>query len=87
MSERSDMSACGLLFKINEYIGSISGADPGFQVRGGALKKMAPSGAWRENVWGISCEKNLIFSNSPPPPLNLHDSNKLNLFMVRICLV
>jgi hypothetical protein len=26
-----------------------SGADPGFQVRGGALKKIAPSGGRREN--------------------------------------
>jgi hypothetical protein len=35
-----------------------AGADPGFQVRGGgALKKIAPSGRRRENVWGISCEK------------------------------
>jgi hypothetical protein len=33
------------------------GADPGFQVRGGVLKKIAPSGGRRENVWGISCEK------------------------------
>ena len=33
------------------------GADPGFQVRRGALKKTAPSGGRRENVWGISCEK------------------------------
>ena len=33
-----------------------SGADPGFQVRGGALKKIAPSGGRHENVWGISCE-------------------------------
>jgi hypothetical protein len=24
---------------------------------GGALKKIAPSGGRRENVWGISCEK------------------------------
>jgi hypothetical protein len=31
---------------------SISGADPGFQVRGGALKKIAPSGGRREKVWG-----------------------------------
>jgi hypothetical protein len=31
----------------------ISGADPGFQVRGGALKKIAPSGGRRENVGGI----------------------------------
>jgi hypothetical protein len=46
-----------------------SGADPGFQVRGGALKKIAPSGGRRENLWGISCEnhdftpKNHMFSN------------------------
>jgi hypothetical protein len=29
-------------------------ADPGFQVRGGALKKIAPSGGRRGNFWGIS---------------------------------
>ena len=34
-----------------------SGADPGFEVRGDALKIMAPSGARRENFGGISCEK------------------------------
>jgi hypothetical protein len=28
-----------------------------FKVRGGALKKSAPSGGRRENFWGISCEK------------------------------
>ena len=45
------------------------GADPGFQVRGAHLKKIAPSGGRRENFWGISCEKsrfyakNHIFSN------------------------
>jgi hypothetical protein len=33
---------------------SISGADPGFQVRGGGLKKI---GGRREHFWGISCEK------------------------------
>ena len=48
-----------------------SGADPGFQVRGAALKKIAPSGGRREHFWGISCEKsrfnakkNHIYSNS-----------------------
>ena len=48
----------------------MSEADPGFQIRGGALKKIARSGGWRENIWGISCEKsrfyakkNHIFSN------------------------
>jgi hypothetical protein len=48
----------------------IAGADPGFQVRGVALKKIAPNGGRRENFGGISCEKsrfyakkNHIFSN------------------------
>ena len=46
-----------------------AGADPGFQVSGGALKKIAPSRGRCENFWGISCEKsrfyakNHIFSN------------------------
>jgi len=35
----------------------IAGADPGFQVRGAHLKKIAPSGGTREHFWGISCEK------------------------------
>ena len=37
----------------------MSGADPGFQVRGGwgVLKECAPRGGMRENYWGISCEK------------------------------
>jgi hypothetical protein len=39
-----------------------SGADPGFQVRGGALKKFAPSGGRRENFWGISCEKSRFYA-------------------------
>jgi hypothetical protein len=32
----------------------MAGADPGFQVRGAHLKKIAPSGGRRENCWGIS---------------------------------
>ena len=39
-----------------------AGADPGFQVRGGALKKIAPSGGRRENFWGISCEKSRFYA-------------------------
>jgi hypothetical protein len=39
-----------------------SGADPGFQVRGGALKKIAPSGGRRENFGGISCEKSRFYA-------------------------
>jgi hypothetical protein len=38
------------------------GADPGFQVRGAALRKIAPSGGRREQFWGISCEK--FYSNN-----------------------
>ena len=40
----------------------MSGADPGFQVRGGALKKIAPSGGRREIFWGISCEKSRFYA-------------------------
>jgi hypothetical protein len=36
---------------------SNTGADPGFQVRGGAFRKIAPSGGRREKFVGISCEK------------------------------
>ena len=38
------------------------GADPGFQVRGGALKKIAPSGGRSENFWGISCENSRFYA-------------------------
>ena len=37
-------------------------ADPGFQVRGGALKKNVPSGRRREKFWGISCEKSRLYA-------------------------
>ena len=58
-----------------------AGADPGLQVRGSALKKIASSG-WRgENVWGISCEKSRFYAKKiiffpilePPldPPLHM----------------
>ena len=40
----------------------MSGADPGFQVRGSALKKIAPSVGRRENFWGISCEKSRFYA-------------------------
>ena len=38
----------------------VSRVDPWFQVRGGALKKIAPSGGRRENCWGISCEYHIF---------------------------
>jgi hypothetical protein len=48
------------------YLTYITGADPGFQVRGGALKKIAPSGGRREHFWGISCEKSFGLEQSEP---------------------
>ena len=39
-----------------------SGADPGFQVRGGVVKQIAPSGGRREKFWGISCEKSRFYA-------------------------
>ena len=39
-------------------------AEPGFQVRGGALEKIAPSGGMRENFRGISCEKLLFYAKN-----------------------
>jgi hypothetical protein len=39
-----------------------AGADPGFQVRGGALTKIAPSGGRREICLGISCAGGQTFS-------------------------
>ena len=39
-----------------------AGADPGFQVRGGALKKIVPSGGKREHFWGISFEKSRFYA-------------------------
>ena len=29
---------------------------------GGALKKIAPSGGWREHFWGVSCEKSRFYA-------------------------
>ena len=40
----------------------VPGADPGFQVRGGAVKKIAPSGGRREKFGGISCEKSRFYA-------------------------
>ena len=40
----------------------VPGADPRFQVGGGAhLKKIAPSGGRCEKIWGISCEKSRFY--------------------------
>jgi hypothetical protein len=39
-----------------------TGADPGFKVRGGVLKKIAPSGGRCEKFWGILCEKSQFYA-------------------------
>ena len=41
---------------------TISGADPGFQVRGGTLKKIVPSGGRHKNFGGILCEKSRFYA-------------------------
>ena len=46
----------------NQESGLKPGADPGFQVRGGALKKIAPSRGRHENFWGISCKKSRFYA-------------------------
>ena len=53
------------LLSLHMTTDTTSGADPGFQVRGGgggALKIIAPSGGRRENFRGISCEKSLFYA-------------------------
>ena len=40
----------------------ITGADPGFQVRGEHIKKIAPSRGRRENFRGIPCEKSRFYA-------------------------
>ena len=47
---------------MDNIIARSTGADPGFQVRGGALKENAPSGGRREKFWGISCEKSRFYA-------------------------
>ena len=73
-----DYDGTPILYIIELVLVLNAGADPGFQVSGGALKKIAPSGGRRENFWSISCEKSRfyakkiiffpIFVGRPPPP-------------------
>ena len=50
------------LFILDSKKSLVPGADPGFQVRGVHLKKIAPSGGRRENFWDISCEKSRFYA-------------------------
>jgi hypothetical protein len=43
---------------------SVAGVDQGFQVRGGALKKIAANGVRHEHFWGISCEKSRFYAKN-----------------------
>ena len=56
-AERLRTLTCSMLIDL-----SITGADPGFQVRGGAFKKIAPSGGRCENFWVIACEKSRFYA-------------------------
>jgi hypothetical protein len=58
-------------FRTNEALCLLSGADPGFQVRGGVLKKIASSGGRREKFWGISCEKSRFYAYIGSDPRDL----------------
>jgi hypothetical protein len=46
---------------VNHFKNLTAGADPGFQVRGAHLKKIAPSGGRRE-IFGVFCVKNHDFT-------------------------
>ena len=51
-----------------------TGADRGFKVRGGILKKITPSGGRCEKFRGISCEKSRFYAKKSffpmDPPLH-----------------
>jgi hypothetical protein len=79
----TDINICtnksGPFIHETEHARYIPWADPGFQVRRGALKKIAQSGGRHEHFWGISCEKSRFYPKKiiffpilgggrPPPP-------------------
>jgi hypothetical protein len=62
--KNKDIISLKLHLRLNKMVdnNTPSGADPGFQVRGGAHRKIAPSWGRRENCWGISCEKSRFYA-------------------------
>ena len=46
----------------SEQLRPYPGADPGFEIRGGGIKKNSPSGGRRENFGGIPCEKSRFYT-------------------------
>ena len=78
----------------------LSGADPGFQVRGSTLKIIAPSAGRHENFRGILCEKSWFYAKkiiffpmlggahagcTPPPLGSAPDYNRQVL--KRYCII
>ena len=60
-----------------------TGADPGFQVRGGALKKIAPSRGRREHLRGISCEKLLFYAKKSVFTITEGGAKNVGVFRVK----
>ena len=60
LSQTVSNNIIGIYVILREFI-HITGVDPGFQVRRGALNKIAPSRGRHQNVWGISCEKSRFY--------------------------
>jgi hypothetical protein len=56
ISSRSSLSRNRIFFFLDS--GVMAEADPGFEVRGGAIKNIAPSGGRREHFWGVFRVKN-----------------------------
>jgi hypothetical protein len=75
LSRKSERSGNDFWLPLEKYVEFRGGSRGG----GGGLKKIAPSGGRRENVWGISCEKSRFYAKKsynfpilggrcPPPP-------------------
>ena len=60
----TNLSSFKFIFHIFVFYSYISGADPGFQVRGvGAhLKKLRRAEGGAKIFWGISCEKSRFYA-------------------------
>jgi hypothetical protein len=96
--KNKDIISLKLHLRLNKMVdnNTPSGADPGFQVRGGAHRKIAPSWGRRENCWGISCEKSRFYAKksyffqfwgggrrvSPPPLIRPWHLNSLNTYRI-----
>ena len=71
-----------VLFQLTEILRG-PGADPGFQGREGALKKIAPSGGRREHFWGISCEKSRFYAKKSCFPIAKGGAKIFGVFRVK----